>query len=187
MPGNAESKQQNRDCDEGVTTDPPDLLIQTLRNMHDWICSYLSRNLHEAVPVDEFSHKLRGRLKTLEHSSASSLKESIAKTVSDLVHDLNRTALRRQARFVPRAEFDQLIDERQNIESLLIERECQKKAFLALCALKAKDRELVEKVYGIYTERVERKQIAKKLGLERNSVDQRLKRIMDFIRNTLGT
>jgi DNA-directed RNA polymerase specialized sigma subunit len=187
MPGNAESKQQNRDCDEAVTTDLPDLLTQTVRNMHDWICSYLSRNLHEAVPVDEFSHKLRGRLKTLEQSSAASLKESISKTVSDLVHDLNRTALRRQARFLPRAEFDQLIDERQNIESLLIERECQKKAFLALCALKAKDRELVEKVYGIYTERVERKQIAKKLGLERNSVDQRLKRIMDFIRNALGT
>jgi DNA-directed RNA polymerase specialized sigma24 family protein len=187
MPGNAESKQQNGDCDEAVTTDLPDLLTQTVRNMHDWICSYLSRNLHEAVPVDEFSHKLRGRLKALEHSSASSLKESISKTVSDLVHDLNRTALRRQARFLPRAEFDQLIDERQNIESLLIERECQKKAFLALCALKAKDRELVEKVYGIYTERVERKQIAKKLGLERNSVDQRLKRIMDFIRKALGT
>jgi DNA-directed RNA polymerase specialized sigma subunit len=58
---------------------------------------------------------------------------------------------------------------------------------MALCALKEKDRELVEKVYGIYTEKVQRKQIAKKLGLERNSVDQRLKRIMDFLRNALGT
>lgn len=187
MSGKADSKQQHRDCDESFTTDLPDLLTPTVRNMHDWICSYLSRNLHEAVPVDEFSHKLRGRLNTLEHRSDSCLTESIAKTVSDLVHDLNRTALRRQARFLPRAGFDQLIDERQNIESLLIETECQERAFLALCALKAKDRELVEKVYGIYTERVERKQIAKKLGLERNSVDQRLKRIVDFIRNVLGT
>ena len=162
-------------------------MSQTLQSMHDWIYSYVSRNLHEAVPVDEFSHKLRGRLKTLEHSSASSLRESIAKTVSDLVHDLNRTAIRRQSRFVARAEFDEVIDERQNIEDLLIQRERQRKAFVALCALKEKDRELVEQVCGIYTDRLTRKQVAKKLGLERNSIDQRMKRIMDSIRNALGT
>jgi RNA polymerase sigma factor (sigma-70 family) len=157
--------------------------------MHDWICSYVSRNLHEAVPVNEFSDKLPGRLTAavLEHTPTSCLKDAVAKTVSDLVHNLNRTAIRRQSRFVPRAEFDEVIDERQNIEELLIERERQRKAFVALCALQEKDRELVEQVYGIYTERVERKQIAKKLGLERNSVDQRLKRIMDFVRNALGT
>ena len=70
--------------------------------------------------------------------------------MSDLVHDLNRTAIRRQARFVPRPDFEEVIDERQNIEDLLIQRERQKKAFMALCAL---DRELVERVYGIHTER----------------------------------
>ena len=189
MAGNADTKQQNHQCDDSVTTDRPDVLTQTLRNMHDWICSYVSRNLHEAAPVDEFSEKLPGRLKaaTLEHTPPSGLSDAIAKTVSDLVHDLNRTAIRRQSRFVPRAEFDKVIDERQNIEDLLIQRERQKKAFMALCALKEKDRELVESVYGIYTEQVKRKQIAKKLGLERNSVDQRLKRIMDFVRNSLGT
>ena len=67
--------------------------------------------------------------------------------------------------------LEEVMDERQNIEDLLIQRERQKKAFMALCALKEEDRELVEKVYGIYTERVNRKEIAKKLGLERNSVD----------------
>src|SRR5581483_10501206 len=173
MAGNADTKQQKHQCDDSVTTDRPDVLTQTLRNMHDWICSYVSRNLHEAVPVDEFSQKLPGRLKAvLEHRSTSCMKEVIAKTVGDLVHDLNRTAIRRQARFVPRAGFEEVIDDRQNIESLLIQRERQKKAFMALCALKEKDRELVERVYGIYTEQVKRKQIAKKLGLERNSVDQ---------------
>ena len=187
MAGNPDSKQQNRGCDESVATERPSLISQTLQNMHDWIFSYVSRNLHEAVPVDEFSHKLRGRLAALEDSRTSCLKETIGRTVSDLVHDLNRTALRRQSRLLPRAEFDEVVDERPNIEDLLIERERQKKAFIALCALKEEDRELVEKVYGIYTERVNRKEIAKKLGLERNSVDQRLKRIIDFIRNALGT
>lgn len=188
MAGNADSKQQNRGRDESVATERSDRISQTLQNMHDWIYSYVSRNLHEAVPVDEFSHKLPSRLKAaLEHGRTSCLREAIGKTVSDLVHDLNRTAIRRQSRFVPRAEFDEVIDERQNIEDLLIQRERQKKAFLALCALKEKDRELVERVYGIYTEQVKRKQIAKKLGLERNSVDQRLKRIMDFVRNALAT
>jgi DNA-directed RNA polymerase specialized sigma subunit len=163
-------------------------MSQTLQSMHDWICSYLSRNLHEAVPVDEFSNKLPSRLKAaLEHGRTSCLREAIGKTVSDLVHDLNRTAIRRQSRFVPRAEFDEVIDERLSIEDLLIERERQRKAFVALCALKEKDRELVEQVCGICTDRLTRKQIAKKLGLERNSIDQRMKRIMDSIRNALGT
>ena len=188
MAGNADTKQQNCQGDDSVTRDRPDVLTQTLRNMHDWICSYLSRNLHEAVPVDEFSDKLPGRLNAvLEHSSASCTKDVIAKTVSDLVHDLNRTAIRRQVRFVPRPDFKEVIDERQNIEDLLIQQERQKKTFMALCALKEKDRELVERVYGIYAEQVNRKQIAEKLGLERNSVDQRLKRIMDVVRNALGT
>jgi RNA polymerase sigma factor (sigma-70 family) len=188
MAGNADTKQQNCQGDDSVTTDRPDVLTQTLRNMHDWICSYLSRNLHEAVQVDEFSDKLPGRLNAfLEHSSASCTKEVIAKTVSDLVHDLNRTAIRRQARFVPKPDFKEVIDERQNIEDLLIQQERQKKAFMALCALKEKDRELVEKVYGIYTDRLTRKQIAKKLGLERNSIDQRMKRILGSIRKALGT
>lgn len=162
-------------------------MLQTLRHMHDWIYAYVSRNLHEAVPVDEFSNKLPGRLAALEHSRTSCVKEAIGKAVSDLVHDLNRTAARRQARFVPRAEFDEVIDEQPNVEDLLIEREREKKALMALSALKEKDREVVEQLCGIHRDRLTRKQIAKKLGLERNSVDQRLKRIMDFIRNTLGT
>jgi RNA polymerase sigma factor (sigma-70 family) len=162
-------------------------MLQTLQSMHDWIYSYVSRNLHEAVSVDEFSNKLPSRLKAaLEHSRTSCLREAIGKTVSDL-HDLNRTAIRRQSRFVARAEFDEVIDERPSIEDLLIERERQRKAFVALCALKEKDRELVEQVCGMYTDRLTRKQIAKKLGLERNSIDQRMKRIMDSIRNALGT
>jgi RNA polymerase sigma factor (sigma-70 family) len=156
--------------------------------MHDWIYSYVSRNLHEAVPVDEFSNKLPSRLKAaLEDSRTPCLREAISKTVSDLVHDLNRTAIRRQSRFVGCAEFDEVIDERQSIEDLLIERERQREAFVALRALKEKDRELVEQICGIYTHRLTRKQIAKKLGLERNSIDQRMKRIMDSIRNALGT
>ncbi|MBV9677775.1 MAG: sigma-70 family RNA polymerase sigma factor [Acidobacteriaceae bacterium] len=155
--------------------------------MHDWIYAYVSRNLHETVPVDEFSNKLRGRLAALEHSRTSCVGGAIGKAVSDLVHDLNRTAIRRQARFVPRPEFDEVIDERPNIEDLLIERERQKKALMALSSLKERDRELVEQVCGIYTDRLTRKQIANKLGLERNSIDQRFKRIMDFIRNALGT
>ena len=145
-----------------------------------------SRAWRQLKPAAWF--RLPGRLKAvLEHSSTPCIKDVIAKTVSDLVHDLNRTAIRRQSRFVTRAEFDEVIDERQNIEDLLIQRERQKKAFMALCALKEEDRELVERVYGIHAEQVKRKQIAKKLGLERNSVDQRLKRIMDFVRNALGT
>jgi len=187
MAGNPDSKQQNRGCDESVATERPSLISQTLQNMHDWIYSYVSRNLHEAVPVDEFSHKLRGRLAALEDSRTSCLKETIGRTVSDLVHDLNRTALRRQSRLLPRAEFDEVVDERPNIEDLLIERERQGKAFMALRALKEKDRELIEQICGIHTDRLTRKQIAKKLGLERNSVDQRLKRIMDVVRNALGT
>ena len=188
MAGNADSKQQNQGCDESVATGRSDRMSQTLQSMHDWTCSYLSRNLHEAVPVDEFSNKLPSRLKAaLEHSRTPCLREAISKTVSDLVHDLNRTALRRQSRLLPRAEFDEVVDERPNIEDLLIERERQGKAFMALRALKEKDRELIEQICGIHTDRLTRKQIAKKLGLERNSVDQRLKRIMDLIRNTLGT
>jgi len=157
--------------------------------MHDWICSYVSRNLHEAVRVDEFSEKLPGRLTAaaLEHTPTPCLKDAVAKTVSDLVHNLNRTAMRRQSRFVQRDEFEEVIDERQNIEDLLIERERQKKAFMALCALNERDRELVEQVCGIHTDRLTRKQIAKRFGLERNSIDQRMKRIMDSIRNALGT
>jgi DNA-directed RNA polymerase specialized sigma subunit len=58
---------------------------------------------------------------------------------------------------------------------------------MALGALKERDRELVEQVCGLYTDRLTRKQIAKKLGLERNTIDQRMKRIMDSIRNALGT
>jgi DNA-directed RNA polymerase specialized sigma subunit len=188
MAGNADSKQQNQGCDESVATERSDRMSQTLQSMHDWIYSYVSRNLHEAVPVDEFSNKLPSRLKAaLEHSRTPCLREAVGKTVSDLVHDLNRTAIRRQSRFVARAEFDEVIDEGQSIEDLLIERERQRKAFVALCALKEKDRELVEQVCGICTDRLTRKQIAKKLGLERNSIDQRMKRIMDSIQNALGT
>lgn len=162
-------------------------MLQTLRHMHDWIYAYVSRNLHEAVPVDEFSNKLPGRLAALEHSRTSCVKEAIGKAVSDLVHDLNRTAARRQARFVPRAEFDEVIDEQPNVEDLLIEREREKKALMALSGLKEKDREVVEQLCGIHRDRLTRKQIAKKLGLERNSIDQQMKRIIDSIRNALGT
>jgi DNA-directed RNA polymerase sigma subunit (sigma70/sigma32) len=166
----------------------PAALTQALRNMHDWIYAYVSQNLHEAAALDEFTDKLMVRLqRILARNPTCCPKMAITKTVNDLVHDLNRTAIRRDTRLLRRAAFDDLVDSRQNIESTLIEQARQEEALAILSVLKDKDRDLVEQVYGIHECRLERGHVAKELGLQRNSIDQRLRRIFKSIRDALGT
>jgi DNA-directed RNA polymerase specialized sigma24 family protein len=114
-------------------------------------------------------------------------KTAITKTVNDLVHDLNRTAIRQEARFVTRSSFDDLVDQRGNVEVRLVEDAQQAEAIAMLSALKDKDRELVEQVYGLHGCEVDRNQIALELGVLRNTIDQRLRRIFKSIRDALGT
>ena len=187
---NTDTTQESPDCDDSVNPEgsAPAALTQALRNMHEWIYTYVSQNLHEAAALDEFTDKLMIRLRrVLARDPTCCPKAAITKTVGDLVHDLNRTAIRKETRFLTRAAFDDLIDSRQNIETTLIEQVPQEQARAILCALKDKDRDLVEKVYGLHECRLSRNQIARELGLRRNSIDQRLRRIFESIRNALGT
>jgi hypothetical protein len=188
MARNADSKQQDPECDESMTTDGLAALSVALQDMHDWICSYVSENLHEAAPLDDFRDKLMNRLQAAaETDPPQRLRAVIEKTVGDLVHDLNRTVLRREARFVTGLKFEELVDDRNNIESILIEQARQERASAVLRGLKNADRELVEKVYGVHGRVVNRNDIARELGVQRNAIDQRLGRIVEFIRKALGT
>jgi DNA-directed RNA polymerase specialized sigma24 family protein len=186
MARNADSKRQKLECDDSISTEGLAALSLALQGMHEWIYSYVSRNLHEAAPLDRFRDKLMDRLQAAAETNRPQCPEAlIEKTVGDLVHDLNRTARRREARLVNGIDFEELIDDRNDIESILIEQARQERAAAVLRGLKDADRELVEKVYGVYGRVVNRNDIAKELGVQRNAIDQRLGRIVEFIRNAL--
>ena len=183
MAGRASSEQQSTECDSSVKKDEPAAFTQALCMMHEWIYSYVSRNLHYAAPLEDFSDRLRNRLEAMFASNpAYSPRTAVSKAVIDLVHDLNRTALRQEARFLPWAAFDDIVDERKDIESRLIEEDLQRarqaKAVSLLCRLRDKDRDLVEQVFGMAECEVGRAQIAQELGVKRNSIDQRIRRIL---------
>jgi hypothetical protein len=190
MAGSRDTTQQSPDCDDSANVEEPvpAALTQALRNMHEWIYSYVSQNLHHAAPLDEFTDKLMVRLQgVLTRNPACCLRTAITKSVCDLVHNLNRTAIRQEARFLTRPAFDDLIDQRENIERRLVEDAQQAEAIALLSKLKNKDRELVEQVYGLQGCEVNREQIAVERGVLRNSVDQQLRRIFKSIRDAVGT
>ena len=172
MAGNTDTTQQSPDCDDSVDTDrtAPAALTQALRNMHEWIYSDASQNLHHAAPLDEFTDKLMVRLQeVLTRYPAWCPRTAITKSVCDLVHDLNRTAIRREARFLTRPAFDDLIDQGGNVERRLVEDAQQAEAMALLSRLKDKDRELVEQVYGLQGCEVNREQIAVERGVLRTA------------------
>ena len=190
MAENTDTTQKSPVCDDSLNADGPlpTALAQELRSMHEWIYSYVSENLHHAAPLDEFTEKLMVRMRgMLSRNPSCGPRMAITNSVRDLVHDLNRTAIRRQARFLTRPVFDDLIDERENIESSLLDESQRAWAIALLNRLKDKDRELVEQVYGLHGCEVDRQQIALQRGVLRNSIDQQLRRIFKSIRDSLGT
>lgn len=190
MAGRAGSERQSTECDNAVKRDEPAPVEQTLCVMHEWIYTYVSQNLHYAAPLEDFTDRLRNRLEKIFASNpACCPRTAVSKAVIDLVHDLNRTTIRQEARFVPCAAFDDIVDKRSDVEITLIEeglkRARQARAVTLLCRLRGKDRDLVEQVFGMAECEVARAQIAKELGVKRNSIDQRIRRILQSIRETL--
>ena len=186
----ADTTQQSPDCDDSVNTEgpAPTALTQALLSMHEWIYSYVSQNLHPAAPLDEFTDKLMVHLQgVLTRNPACCLRTAITKSVCDLVHNLNRTTIRQESRFLTRPAFDDLIDQRENVERRLVQGAQQAEALALLNRLKDKDRELVEQVYGLHGCEVNREQIAVERGVLRNSIDQQLRRIFKSIRDAVGT
>jgi hypothetical protein len=95
MAGRAGSERQSTECDNAVKKNEPAALRQALCIMHEWIYTYVSQNLHYAAPLEEFTDRLRNRLEgMLASNPACCPRTAVSKTVIDLVHDLNRTALR---------------------------------------------------------------------------------------------
>lgn len=186
MPRNTDSKQQTSGYDDSMITGGLAALSVALRDMHNWIYAYVSEHLHEAAPLDTFCEKLVDRLQSAGETNPTGYpKAVIEKTVGDLVHDLNRTARRREARFVNGLECEEIIDDRQDTERMLIEQAREERLSAVLRNLKDADRDLVAKVYGVHGRVVDRNEIAKSLGVQRNAIDQRLGRIVEFIRKAL--
>ncbi len=170
-----------------TTTLPPQVL-QVADEMQPWIESYVSRFLHgEASPWDLRDRLLR-RLerKVTSECLAYEIKDLIAKTVKDLVHDQNRTEFRRSRKFRSQASVDQLIDPQSHlVEEKLIQ---ESEALAVLRIMSQDDRHLIEQLYGLRNlQKVSRAEMAQKLGVRRNTLDQRLRRIFDSVRKVVGS
>jgi hypothetical protein len=168
------------------STLPPSVL-QIVDDMRGWIEAYISRNLHPGASTWEFRESFRCRLEKKIQPSASQLeiRKAVKRIVRDLVHDQNRTYYRRNRRLKPDVAIDQYADPRSGSfeQKLLV----QSQAEAILRQVSEKHRGLVEQIYGLRNiEKVPRDVMAQRLGIPRNTLDQKLRRILRRVNKLLA-
>ena len=175
-----------RGLDRSTILTPDVLLI--VDEMQPWIETYVSRFLSGEASPWNFRHRLFRRLErtvTIDFS-ASEIKDVIEKAVKDLVHDQNRTEFRRSRKFASQGKIELLIDPQSHfVEEKLIQ---QSEALAVLRLMTDEDRHLIEQLYGLRDlQKVSRAEMAQKLGIRRNTLDQRLRRIFHSVRKVIGS
>ena len=178
------------ESESGTGTALPSAVLHIVDQMQSWIERYVSQHLHIGGSIWDFWRRFPQRLASnvaeIAPQSEPEIRHLIQKTVTDLVHDQNRTEDRRDGvgRYVPLTEY---VDPKNNVEQQLIEQEEQElrqsKALALLQSLSPDQRILIEQLYGLKNrEPKSRREIAKRLGLRRNTVDQRLRRALNSLR-----
>jgi hypothetical protein len=161
-------------------------LLATMSQLQSWISLYASRHLGPGVsPFDFFEslgRRLAGRLEN--GCSDAELEKSVKINVRYLVKQQKRENARKANQAVPLAEAGELPDPRSGgMEQVFQRREADE-------LLKHFDEEVagwIAKLYGFGCEELPRVQLAKKLGIRRNTLDARLAREFRKLRAKLAT
>jgi DNA-directed RNA polymerase specialized sigma24 family protein len=164
-------------------------VLQIVDEMQSWIEGHVSRHLRLGASTWEFRERFCERLKKKVPSaaSASQIRALIHKTVTDLIHDQNRTEFRRDnpaGNVWAHVLLDQYADPQSGAAEQKFLRESE--ALAVLRAMRKEDRTLVEQLYGLRNiDKVPRAEMAKKLGIQRDTLDQRLHRIFHSVRKVI--
>jgi RNA polymerase sigma factor (sigma-70 family) len=161
-------------------------VLQIVGEMQSWIEGYASRHLHPGASTWEFRDRFCGRLKEniSDTASSSEIRSLIEKIVKDLIHNQNRTELRRDSKYQRQLPLGQYVDPQSDFVEQKVFRESS--ALAVLRAMPEKDRAIVEQLYGLGNiDSVSRREMAERLGVSRNTLDQRLRRIFHSVRKSL--
>ena len=176
------------DCRKGeqsLTSGRENRLLATMSQLQSWISLYASRHLGPGVsPFDFFEplgRRLAGRLEN--GCSDAELEKSVKINVRYLVKEQKRETARKTNQAVPIAEAGDPPDPRLGvIEQVLRQEEADE-------LLKHFDDDVagwIAKLYGFDCEEVPRVQLAKELGIRRNTLDARLAREFRKLRAKLA-
>lgn len=164
----------------------PSALLEIVAEMQSWVEGYASEHLHPGASTWEFRERFYNRLRENISNTASSseIRSLIEKIVKNLIHNQNRTEFRRDSKYQRQLELGQYVDPQSNFVEEKVIRESRASAVLR--AMPEKDRAIVEQLYGLKDiNSVSRREMAERLGVSRNALDQRLRRIFHSVRKSL--
>lgn len=161
-------------------------VLQIVDEMQSWIEGYASQHLHPGASTWEFRDRFCGRLNQniSDNASSSEIRSVILKIVKDLIHNQNRTELRRDNKYRRQLPLGEYVDPQSDFVEQKVFRESR--ALAVLRAMPETDRAIVEQLYGLGNiDSVSRREMAERLGVSRNTLDQRLRRIFQSVRKSL--
>jgi hypothetical protein len=163
-------------------------LFAALQRSQSWISNYATPRLGPSVSPYDFTERLHRRLRgrVSDQSPDTEVDEALKTTVRYLVKEQCRVEFERAKRFVPEEEGSEVPD--PGGLSWVQEFERNNDSRVALELLRSLDPEMldwIKKIYAFNSEEDARAELAKHLGIRRNTLNQRLSRKFRNLRSQL--
>jgi RNA polymerase sigma factor (sigma-70 family) len=174
--------------EENSTSDP---VLVSMARLHSWIDCYVRAQLGPDVCGPDFFERLHQRVnirvekRRPDELLTPELEEEVKRMLKMLVHEDRLKALRRAKISVPIGEIENLEDPASVRFAEQLETAAEARAFLE--SIPNDLTPVIRHLYGIDGEKIKsRKEIAKDLGVDVNTLNQQLRRLYEKLRAKRG-